>query len=82
MTIVMSTNRLEETLNCDYLYILNNGQVSLEGHPLDILKDDNIINRLGLSIPFMIDLSVKLKDYDLLDDVVLSMDGLVNTLWK
>lgn len=82
MTIVMSTNRLEETVNCDYLYILNNGQVALEGHPLDILKDDNIINRLGLSIPFMIDLSVKLKDYDLLDDIILNMDGLVNTLWK
>lgn len=82
MTIIMSTGNLEEVMFCDYLYILEKGKIVIQGKPLDILKDDNIINRLGLEIPFMFDLSVKLKDYDLLDDVILDMDGMVNTLWK
>ena len=30
----------------------------------------------------MVDLSVKLKDYDLIDDIGLDMDELVNKLWK
>ena len=82
MTIIMATGSLEETITCDYLYILDKGKIVIKGKPLEILKDDNIINRLGLEIPFMFDLSVKLKDYNLLDDVILDMDGMVNTLWK
>lgn len=81
-TIIMSVNKLDETIDCDYLYLLNSGKIILEGKPLTILKDDNIINRLGLDIPFMIDLSVKLKDYDLLEDIILDMDRMVDTLWK
>ena len=33
-------------------------------------------------MPFMIDLSIKLKDYDLVDDVILDMEGMVDLLWK
>lgn len=82
MTIVMTTNNLEETINCDYLYILDKGKIALEGKPLDILKEDNIINKIGLKIPFMIDLSVKLQDYDLISEMTLDMNGMVNKLWK
>lgn len=82
MTIVMTTNNLEETINCDYLYILDKGKIALEGKPLDILKEDNIINKIGLKIPFMIDLSVKLQDYDLISKMTLDMNGMVNKLWK
>lgn len=81
-TIIMSTSKLDETLDTDYLYLLDNGKIVLSGKPIDILKDDNIINKLGLSIPFMLDLSVKLKDYDLIDDVVFDMERMVDLLWK
>ena len=53
-----------------------------EGKPKQILKEDNTINKIGLNLPFMVDLSVKLKDYDLIDDIGLDMDELVNKLWK
>lgn len=82
MTIIMTTNHLEETLYSDYLYILSEGKIVLEGEPLEVLKEDNTLNKLGLNIPFMIDLSVKLKDYDLIDTIELDMDKLVNKLWK
>lgn len=82
ITIVMSTSKLDETLDTDYLYLLDAGKIVLSGTPVAILKDDNIINKLGLSIPFMIDLSVKLMDYELLNDICLNMEGMVDTLWK
>ena len=82
ITIVMSTSKLEEAVTADYIYIIDNGNIALSGKPLDVLKDDNVINKLGLSMPFMIDLSIKLKDYDLVDDVILDMEGMVDLLWK
>lgn len=82
MTIVMSTNYLEDTINCDYLYILSKGKVELEGTPMEVLEKDNVLNKLGLELPFMIDLSVKLRDYDLIKDIELDMDRMVDILWK
>ncbi len=83
-TIIITTNDLNDVieLNADYLYILDQGKIALEGNPLDVLKQDNKINRLGLSIPFMVDLSVKLNDYNLINNIILDMDGMVQELWK
>ena len=47
-----------------------------------MLLNDNIINKLGLELPFMFDLSIKLNDYELLDEIVLDMDRMIDKLWK
>ncbi len=82
LTIVMTTNSLEQTLECDYLYILNEGKIVLKGVPLDVLQEDSLLNKMGLSLPFMVDLSLKLKYYELLDRMELDMDRMVDILWK
>ena len=82
LTILSTTINLEESLLSDYLYIINNGNVALEGLPLEVIKKDNIINKLGLSIPFMVDLSVKLCDYELIDEIILDKERMVEKLWK
>ena len=61
---------------------LHNGEMILEGEPLDVLQNDNILNRIGLEVPFMIDLSVKLRDYELISDIELDQDRMVDILWK
>lgn len=82
ITILLFSNNLTDTIESDYLYILDKGKIALEGLPLEILKKDNEINRLGMDIPFMIDLSVKLCDYDILDDIYLEDDRMIEALWK
>ncbi len=82
LTIIMATNNLEEVLEANYLYILNKGKIAMEGTPLEVLKQDNKLNKLGLELPLMVDLSVKLHDYDLLKDIIIDMDRMVDTLWK
>ena len=82
MTIVLFTSQLEEVIDSDYLYIMFQGNIVLEGKPMDILEKDNILNKLGLELPFMIDLSVKLRDYDLINKIELDMDRMIDTLWK
>ena len=82
ITIILTTINLEDSLNCDYLYIINKGNIVLEGKPLTVLKEDTIIKKLGLSLPFMVDLSLKLEFYQVLDDIELDMEKMVDKLWK
>ena len=82
LTIVLTTIDLEDSLNADYLYIINKGNVVIEGTPINVLKEDTLIKRLGLSIPFMMDLSLKFQFYEILDDIELDMNRMVDTLWK
>lgn len=83
ITIVITTTNLEETVNADYLYILDKGKIVLEGSPNSVLQEERILTRLGLNLPFMVDLSLKLIFYEVLDNITLDMEKMVNKLiWK
>lgn len=82
ITIVLTTTNLEDSLDTDYLYIINKGNVVIEGKPLAVMKKETLIKKLGLELPFMIDLSLKLKFYGVVDDIELDINRMVNTLWK
>ncbi len=80
-TIVMTTSSLCDTTIADYLYILNKGKIVLEGDPVAVYKEEHILNRLGLKIPFMVDLSLKLQFYNLIDEIDLDIESMVDDLW-
>lgn len=82
ITIIYATINLEDTIDTDHLYIISDRKVALEGEPLEVLQRDNIINKIGLKLPFMVDLSVKLKDYELINSIELEPIRMVNKLWK
>ena len=82
LTIIQTTIHLEDSLLTDYLMILDQGIIALEGEPKEVLENDNHINRIGLDLPFMMDLSVKLRDYELIDHIELDKERLVDSLWK
>lgn len=82
LTFLITCLKLDSTLFLDELYIINNGKEKLHGNPLEVLKKDNIINKIGLEIPFMVDLSVKLIDYDLINDIELDKEKLIEALWN
>ena len=81
-TIVITTIDLNNTINSDYLIIFNENKIILEGEPLKVLEKDNTINKVDLDLPFMIDLSSKLKDYDLIEQIEIDKEALINKLWK
>lgn len=82
LTFILTSINLNPSIFSDYIYIIHNGKVLLKGEPLRVLDKDNILNKIGLNIPFIIDLSVKLKDYDLLNEIKLNQESLINKLWK
>ena len=84
LTIVISTSSLDEviyTINST-LYVLDKGSIVSSGDMLEVLSNDSLLNKLGLKLPFMVDLSVKLKYYNLVSKINMSPLGMVNLLWK
>lgn len=82
VTILITTINLNNTINSDYLIIMIDNNIILEGKPLEVLDKDNIINKVGLDLPFMIDLSSKLRDYNLIEKIEIDKERLIDTLWK
>lgn len=82
MTVLIGTDKLNLSPLFDYVHVIDKGIVVLSGTTFDVLKEDSKLNRIGLSLPFMVDLSLKLEYYDLVDDIILDMNRMVDTLWK
>lgn len=82
LTIIMSTNAIEDALYSDRTIVLDQGKIYLDGKTKDILLKEKELNCLGLKKPFMVDLSLKLKLYDLIDKAYFNMEELVDDLWK
>ena len=82
ITIIMITNNLQCALESDYIYVIDESKIIIEGNPIEVLEKDNILNKAGLELPFMMDLSVKLRDYDLIKKIELDMDRMVDILWN
>ena len=84
ITIVLASSSLDEviyTINST-VYVLDNGSIVSSGSMLDVLSNDSLLNKVGLELPFMVDLSVKLEYYNLVNKITLSPLGLVESLWK
>lgn len=80
--IINYTTEPEETLFLDYLIILQNTKVIIEGKTKLVLKEEKIITRLGFNLPFIIELSSGLKYYKVIDKLYYDEESLVNYLWK
>lgn len=82
ITLINITSNEEEYLINEYMIVLNNKMVALEGETLLVLEHEKILKRLGFSIPFAIDISLQLKAYGLIDKVFTNYKELVGELWK
>lgn len=82
ITIIETTSNLEDVVDSDYLYVIGNGGILIEGKPLVVFREDSLLTRIGLALPFMVDLSLKLEFYELLDHIETDVYRMVDDLWK
>ncbi len=82
ITLINVTSDMEDVLYTDYVLCLYNGIDAIDGKSLEVLKNEKILKRLGLSLPFMIDLSIQLELYGLINRVYLNKEAMVKNLWK
>lgn len=82
ITIINITHDMDEVIHGDSIMVMDNGKIVLNGNTKDVISEEKIFNKLGLSLPFMAELSMKLKYYGLVDDIILDMNEMVDVLWK
>ena len=82
VTVVSFTHNLEEAIYSDRLVILNNGVIIVDGSFPIVFKEERVMRKIGLEVPFMIELTQKLRVLGVLDEIDLDMDKVVSKLWK
>lgn len=81
-TIIYTTFNSEECLYSDKVLVLNNMKNILFDTPINIFTNEKIMKKLNIDIPFAIDLSSKLKDYNIKINITTNIDKMVDELWK
>ena len=80
--IIFSTNNSEDLLFADNLILIRNGKIIDSGSVKDLIQDEKLFLKNDIKLPFLIDLSYKLKAYDLIDEVIYNYDEMVYKIWK
>ena len=81
-TIINFTTDIEEVLLLDYLILIYQDKIIIVGLTIEVLKEEKIFKKLGFNLPFIVELSIGLKYYNLIDDIYYSNESLVDKLWK
>ena len=76
------TSDEEETLYFPYLICLSGEKVAIEGLTKKVIIEEKLLKKLGFNLPFVVDLSLQLKCYGVINDVYFDIDKLVRDLWK
>jgi len=80
--LINVTSNIEDIIYTDYTICLYDKIIAIEGKSLDVVKEEKLLKRLGLSLPFYVDLSIQLKLYGLINKICLSKEELVSNIWR
>ena len=80
--IINYTTNIEETLLLDYIVVIHEDKVIMEGKKELVLQEEKILKKLGFNLPFIIELSNGLKYYGLVNKTYFNDKELVDDLWK
>ena len=83
ITILLITHHMEETIDCDRIFVMNKGKVVLCGTPKEVFKEDTTMKECGLEAlhSSIIAKQLKEKGYDIADDII-SREELIEAIMK
>lgn len=76
------TSNIEDALFDDYIIVYDEDMKVLEGNKEVVLKNEKLLKKLGFGVPFVVDLSIQLMYYDILNKVYFDVDNLLEALWN
>lgn len=82
ITVINLSNDVNDALISDEVVIIGGGKVLLKGSKKKVLENENFFETYDMELPFMVNLSNKLKFYELIDRVYFDDKKLVDDLWK
>lgn len=81
-TILSITHDIEEVLLSDYVIVMHQGKIALEGKPQEIFKHYELLYDLALDIPFSAKFNLALRDCGIEVDHPFDMEGMIDALWQ
>ena len=66
----------------DRIIIIEDNFLVCDGKTLSVLNEEKLLKRLGIGLPFIIELNKYFMDYGISNKYYLSNDKLVGALWK
>lgn len=83
ITIISITHDLNEATLADRIIVLQEGSIAQIGTPKDVFQNGETLRKIGLDLPFAVQIVEKLKEQGIaLADVCLNDDELVEEIWK
>ena len=61
ITVLWITHFMEEAAQADYLYVMDDGDIALEGTPREVFEHAQTVRKLGLDVPEMTELAGNLR---------------------
>jgi len=80
--VINLTRDMEETLEANRIIVIHNKTLACDGKTLSVLNEEKLLKRLGLGMPFIVELNKYLMDYGMIDKYHLTNEKLVDALWK
>ena len=68
-------------MEADNLILLKKGKLITCGNVKELIKDENLFIKNDIELPFIINLSYKLKAYELIDKLIYTTDEMVEEIW-
>ena len=79
--VINMTNNMEDTLLGENIIIMDKGKIMLNDKKENIFMKYDDIKKIGLDLPFIVDLSIKLKYYGLVNKIYFNMEELIGAIW-
>ena len=82
ITILSITHDMEEVAQSENVIVLENGEIAMQGTPMEIFKQEDKLARMQLDIPFALKISKELKKRGIFKENVCRLDEVVEKLCR
>ena len=82
ITILSITHDMEEVAQSENVIVLENGEIAMQGTPMDIFRQEDKLAKMQLDIPFALKISKELKKRGIFKENVCRLDEVVEKLCR
>lgn len=82
ITIIKTARSLEESSDSDQVFVLDKCSIKYKGTFKELLKKDNLLKKMGIKLDPILDTSIQLKYYEILDEITSNPKKLGHKLWR
>ncbi len=80
--VINLTNDIEESMFSNRIIVIYNRKLVCDGKTLSVLNEEKLLKRLGIGLPFIVELNKYFMDYGMINKYYLTNEKLVGALWK